>query len=118
MHGKDFDIRTNTAHRIRFTRDAFSVDNRMLINLLETNGHAKVLVFIDGGVAEAFPGRFKAAIGHGVQDWMRSIGEQVESPLTLLRETTVAVTAPESAPGLFFAASFFALRLSATLRSQ
>jgi len=44
-------------------------------------------------LAEAFPGRFKAAIGHGVQDWMRSIGEQVESPLTLLRETTVAVTA-------------------------
>ncbi len=55
MHGKDFDIRISTAHRIRFTRDAFSVDNRMLINLLATNGHAKVIAFIDGGVAAAFP---------------------------------------------------------------
>lgn len=55
MHGKDFDIRINNTHRIRFTRDAFNVENRMLIDLLETNGHAKVLVFIDHGVAQAFP---------------------------------------------------------------
>ncbi|MCP5536012.1 MAG: 3-dehydroquinate synthase [Akkermansiaceae bacterium] len=56
MQGKDFDIRINSTHRIRFTRDAFSVTNRMLIDLLETNGHAKVIVFIDSGVAVAFPG--------------------------------------------------------------
>ena len=55
MQGKDFDIRINTTHRIRFTRDAFSTENRILIDLLETNGHAKVIVFIDNGVAEAFP---------------------------------------------------------------
>lgn len=55
MHGKNFDIRVSTTHRIRFTRDAFSLGNRMLIDLLETNGHAKVLVFIDQGVADAFP---------------------------------------------------------------
>ena len=55
MHGKNFDIRTSSTHRIRFTRDAFVADNRMLIDLLETNGHAKLLVFIDHGVAHAFP---------------------------------------------------------------
>ena len=55
MQGKDFDIRISNTHRIRFTRDTFAVDNRLLIDLLETNGHAKVLVFIDHGVAEAFP---------------------------------------------------------------
>lgn len=55
MHGKDFDIRISNTHRIRFTRDAFAVDSRLLIDLLETNGHAKLLVFIDSGVAEAFP---------------------------------------------------------------
>jgi len=55
MHGKDFDIRISNTHRIRFTSDAFAADSRLLIDLLETNGHAKVLVFIDSGVAEAFP---------------------------------------------------------------
>ncbi len=55
MHGKNFDIRIHNTHRIRFTRDAFTVDNRMLVDLLETNGHAKVIAFIDSGVAEAFP---------------------------------------------------------------
>lgn len=55
MHGKNFDIRTNNTHRIRFTRDAFMAENRILIDLLETNGHAKILVFIDNGVANAFP---------------------------------------------------------------
>lgn len=55
MQGKDFDIRISTTHRIRFTRDAFSMANRTLIDLLDTNGHAKVIVFIDSGVAETFP---------------------------------------------------------------
>lgn len=55
MHGKNFDIRIRSTHRIRFTREAFAQDNRLLIDLLETNGHAKVLAFIDRGVAEAFP---------------------------------------------------------------
>ncbi|MGB0776238.1 MAG: 3-dehydroquinate synthase, partial [Akkermansiaceae bacterium] len=55
MQGKDFEIRISSTHRVRFTRDAFSVDNRMLLELLETNGHAKLLTFIDQGVADAFP---------------------------------------------------------------
>ncbi|MBK1830398.1 3-dehydroquinate synthase [Verrucomicrobiaceae bacterium R5-34] len=55
MHGKDFDIRISNKHRIRFTSDTFAADSRVLIDLLETNGHAKVLAFIDNGVAEAFP---------------------------------------------------------------
>jgi len=42
-------------------------------------------------LAELYPGRFAAGIGHGVQAWMAQIGERVESPLTLLRETIHAV---------------------------
>lgn len=34
----------------------------------------------------AFPGRTKLGVGHGVQDWMRQVGERVASPMTLLRE--------------------------------
>ncbi len=56
MQGKDYDIRITSQHRVRFTRDAFDLDNRLLIDLLETNGQAKVLTFIDQGVADAFPG--------------------------------------------------------------
>jgi alkanesulfonate monooxygenase SsuD/methylene tetrahydromethanopterin reductase-like flavin-dependent oxidoreductase (luciferase family) len=33
-----------------------------------------------------FPGRFVAAVGHGVQDWMGQAGARVESPMTLLAE--------------------------------
>lgn len=55
MQGKDYDIRITSKHRVRFTRDAFNLDNRLLIDLLETNGQAKVLTFIDQGVADAFP---------------------------------------------------------------
>ena len=54
MHGKDFDIRINTPHRIRFTRGAFAHENRLLVDLLQTNGQAKVIAFIDSGVAQAF----------------------------------------------------------------
>ena len=56
MQGKDYDIRITSKHRIRFTRDAFDLDNRLLIDLLATNGQAKVLTFIDQGVADSFPG--------------------------------------------------------------
>lgn len=42
-------------------------------------------------LAEVYPGRLAAGIGHGVQTWMAQIGERVESPLTLLRETIQAV---------------------------
>jgi alkanesulfonate monooxygenase SsuD/methylene tetrahydromethanopterin reductase-like flavin-dependent oxidoreductase (luciferase family) len=38
-------------------------------------------------VARMHPGRVIGGIGHGVPGWMRRLGEQVDSPLTLLRET-------------------------------
>jgi len=38
-----------------------------------------------------FPGRFRVGIGHGVQEWMAQVGARVASPLTLLREYTVAL---------------------------
>ncbi len=53
--GKDFEIRLNLKHRVRFTRDAFAGSNRLLDGLLETNGNAKILVFLDRAVAAAFP---------------------------------------------------------------
>jgi len=42
-------------------------------------------------LAEMYPGRFIAGIGHGVQSWMAQIGEKVNSPLTLLEETISSV---------------------------
>jgi len=38
-----------------------------------------------------FPGRFRVGIGHGVQEWMAQVGARVGSPLTLLREYTLAL---------------------------
>lgn len=38
-------------------------------------------------LAEMYPGRLAAGVGHGVQTWMAQIGERVDSPLTLLEET-------------------------------
>jgi alkanesulfonate monooxygenase SsuD/methylene tetrahydromethanopterin reductase-like flavin-dependent oxidoreductase (luciferase family) len=38
-----------------------------------------------------FPGRFRPAVGHGVQSWMGQTGSRVESPLTLLHEHVVAL---------------------------
>jgi alkanesulfonate monooxygenase SsuD/methylene tetrahydromethanopterin reductase-like flavin-dependent oxidoreductase (luciferase family) len=40
-----------------------------------------------------FPGRVRIGVGHGVQDWMGQVGARAESPLTLLREYTVALKA-------------------------
>lgn len=55
MAGTDYQISLSFTHRIRFTRDAFSPANRMLATLLQTNGRAKVLVFLEDAVAAAFP---------------------------------------------------------------
>jgi alkanesulfonate monooxygenase SsuD/methylene tetrahydromethanopterin reductase-like flavin-dependent oxidoreductase (luciferase family) len=44
-------------------------------------------------LARLFPGRLTAGIGHGVQDWMAQIGAKAESPMTLLREYTTALSA-------------------------
>lgn len=43
-------------------------------------------------VARLHPGRLIGGIGHGVPAWMQQIGEHVDSPLTLLRETIEATT--------------------------
>jgi len=42
-------------------------------------------------MAEFHPGRVACGVGHGVQPWMRQVGEAVDSPLSLLRETVSAV---------------------------
>ena len=44
-------------------------------------------------LARVFPGRFVAGVGHGVQEWMGQAGVRVSSPLTLLREHTLALRA-------------------------
>ncbi|MEU0061204.1 LLM class flavin-dependent oxidoreductase [Streptomyces sp. NPDC006334] len=38
-----------------------------------------------------FPGRVVLGVGHGVQDWMGQVGVRAASPLTLLREYTLAL---------------------------
>jgi alkanesulfonate monooxygenase SsuD/methylene tetrahydromethanopterin reductase-like flavin-dependent oxidoreductase (luciferase family) len=38
-----------------------------------------------------FPGRVVPGVGHGVLDWMGQVGARAESPMTLLREYTVAL---------------------------
>lgn len=40
-----------------------------------------------------FPGRVTVGVGHGVQDWMGQVGARVESPMTLLREYSTALSA-------------------------
>lgn len=42
-------------------------------------------------VARLWPDRFVPVLGHGVQRWMDQVGATVGSPMTLLREHTVAV---------------------------
>src|SRR5207237_2638427 len=44
-------------------------------------------------LARLFPGRLTAGIGHGVLDWMAQVGAKAESPMTLLREYTTALSA-------------------------
>ncbi len=40
-----------------------------------------------------FPGRIVPGVGHGVLDWMGQVGARAESPMTLLREYTLALRA-------------------------
>ncbi|MEW2395189.1 LLM class flavin-dependent oxidoreductase [Streptomyces sp. NPDC046862] len=42
-------------------------------------------------LARVFPGRFVAGIGHGVPEWMASVGVAARSPLALLEETISSV---------------------------
>ncbi|NIZ89686.1 LLM class flavin-dependent oxidoreductase [Kineococcus rubinsiae] len=40
-----------------------------------------------------FPGRLRAGVGHGVQDWMQQVGARAASPMTLLEEHARALRA-------------------------
>ncbi len=42
-------------------------------------------------IERMFPGRFVPGIGHGVLDWMGQVGARAASPMTLLREYTIAL---------------------------
>jgi alkanesulfonate monooxygenase SsuD/methylene tetrahydromethanopterin reductase-like flavin-dependent oxidoreductase (luciferase family) len=42
-------------------------------------------------LARLWPDRFMPGLGHGVQKWMGQVGAAVPSPMTLLREYTIAV---------------------------
>lgn len=42
-------------------------------------------------LARVYPGRLVAGIGHGVQEWMESVGVRARSPLSLLEETITSV---------------------------
>ncbi|WP_089775784.1 LLM class flavin-dependent oxidoreductase [Ruania alba] len=42
-------------------------------------------------IAQLFPGRLDAGIGHGMPGWMRSVGAWPDRPLTALREYTCAL---------------------------
>ncbi|MFF9653265.1 LLM class flavin-dependent oxidoreductase [Streptomyces sp. NPDC014622] len=42
-------------------------------------------------LAQLYPGRLIAGIGHGMPDWMRQAGARPASPLTLIREYTTAL---------------------------
>lgn len=55
MNGKDYTITLKLTHRIRFSKNVFSKGNDVLGGVLETNGHAKILVCIEDAVAEVFP---------------------------------------------------------------
>ncbi|MGW0943549.1 LLM class flavin-dependent oxidoreductase [Streptomyces sp. NPDC002623] len=44
-------------------------------------------------LARVFPGRLVAGIGHGVREWMESVGVAPRSPLSLLEETITSVRA-------------------------
>ncbi|GAA5158898.1 LLM class flavin-dependent oxidoreductase [Ornithinimicrobium tianjinense] len=44
-------------------------------------------------LAEMFPGRLLPGLGHGVQEWMEQVGVRPASPVTLLREHLVAISA-------------------------
>ncbi|PPG88533.1 LLM class flavin-dependent oxidoreductase [Rathayibacter rathayi] len=44
-----------------------------------------------GTLAELFPGRIHAGIGHGMPHWMRGLGVWPQSPLTLLKEQFDAI---------------------------
>lgn len=71
---------------------AWSEHLRVGIGLLPVPLRNPAVVAMEVATMERlFPGRVMVALGHGVQPWMAQVGAAVESPMTLLREHTVAV---------------------------
>ena len=68
MSGEDFQIEVGFRHRIRFTREAFSAENRLVAGLLETKGRSKVLVFVENGLRQFFP-----ALEGEIQDYFSDL---------------------------------------------
>lgn len=67
---------------------------RVGIGLLPVPLRAPTLTAMEiASIARMFPGRFLPGLGHGILDWMGQAGVRVDSPLTLLREHTSAITA-------------------------
>ena len=42
-------------------------------------------------LSSCYPGRLVAGVGHGVQEWVKAIGIQIGSPLSLLKETIIVL---------------------------
>lgn len=71
---------------------AWSEQLRVGIGLLPVPLRNPAVVAMEVATMERlFPGRVMVALGHGVQPWMAQVGAAVESPMTLLREHTLAV---------------------------
>jgi 5,10-methylenetetrahydromethanopterin reductase len=65
---------------------------RVGIGVLPTGARQVAFAAMElGTLAELFPGRVDAGVGHGMAGWMRSVGAWPASPLTLLEEYTVAL---------------------------
>lgn len=54
MDRHDFDIPVTFRHRVIFTRDAFSVENTALADVLAEGGGRRALVFLESAVAESW----------------------------------------------------------------
>lgn len=55
MTATDFDIQITFKHRIRFTRDAFALENNTLRDLLAESPDPKILVFVENEIITHFP---------------------------------------------------------------
>jgi 5,10-methylenetetrahydromethanopterin reductase len=65
---------------------------RVGIGVLPTGARHVVFAAMElGTLAELFPGRLDAGIGHGMAGWMRSVGAWPASPLGLLEEYTTTL---------------------------
>ena len=56
MDRNDFDIPVTFRHRVIFTRDAFSMDNTALADILAEGGGRRALVFLESAVAASWKG--------------------------------------------------------------